>query len=205
MTSAATLTSATLDLTRSTDGADDRIADAALRCIAETGVTATTVEAIAREAGVGRATVYRHFPGGRAEVVLAAGHRELERFAELLEPDFGAATTLEDLLAAAVHGAVHGLRTSAALTEILSREPELVLPHLSFDRMPEVFVVASELLGPHLRRFVADERAVQRIAELVTRIVLSYEFLPPADVDLGDRESVRAHLRRYVLPGLTAP
>lgn len=168
-------------------------------------MTATTVEAIAREAGVGRATVYRYFPGGRAEVILAAGHRELERFARLLEPEFEAATTLEDLLVAAVHGAAHGLRTSAPLLEILSREPELVLPHLSFDRMPEVFLVASELLGPHLRRFVVDRREVDRIAELVTRIVLSHEFMPSADVDLDDRESVRDHLRRYVLPGLTAP
>jgi AcrR family transcriptional regulator len=184
--------------------AAERIADAALRCIAEQGIKATTVEAIAVEAGVGRATVYRHFPGGRAEVILAAGHRELERFAAMLTPECDAAATLEDLLVVAVRGAHVALSTSGPIQELLEREPELVLPHLGFDRMPDVFVVAADLMGPHLRRFVADDRAANRLAEWVTRLVLSHHLVPAADVDLDDRDAVRAHLRQFVLPGLSA-
>ena len=182
----------------------ERIADATLRCIAQNGISATTVEAIAVEAGVGRATVYRHFPGGRAEVILAAGQRELERFARLLAADLQAATTLQDLLVVAVHGSAWALRTSGPIEELLSREPELILPHLGFDRMPEVFTIGADLLRPHLRRFLADDRAADRLAEWVTRLVLSHQLVPSADLDLDDRDAVRAHLRTFVLPGLSA-
>ena len=182
----------------------ERIADATLRCIAQTGIRATTVEAIAVEAGVGRATVYRHFPGGRAEVILAAGQRELERFAHLLAADLQAAATLEDLLVVAVHGSAWALRTSRPIEELLSREPELILPHLGFDRMPEVFTIGADLLRPYLRRFVADDRAADRVAEWVTRLVLSHQLVPSADLDLDDRDAVRTHLRTFVLPGLSA-
>jgi AcrR family transcriptional regulator len=192
-----------VDLTLPASSPADRIADAALRCIAGAGVRATTVEAIAVEAGVGRATVYRHFPGGRAEVILAAGHREIERFATLLVADLDAATTLEDLLVVAVHGSAHALRTSGPIQELLCREPELVLPHLGFDRMPEVFVVGADLLRPYLRRFLPDDRSADRVAEWVTRIVLSHQIVHSADVDLDDPDAVRTYLRRFVLPGLT--
>ena len=52
-------------------GADDRsstrvrIVDAALRCLARQGIAKTTVDDIAREAGLSRATLYRAFPGGQ--------------------------------------------------------------------------------------------------------------------------------------------
>jgi AcrR family transcriptional regulator len=204
-TATATADRPDVDLTVPASTPVERIADAALRCIATSGVKATTVEAIATEAGVGRATVYRHFPGGRAEVILAAGHREVERFASLLVADLETASTLEDLLVVAVSGSATALRSSGPIQELLSREPELVLPHLGFDRMPEVFVVGAELLRPHLRRFVADDRSADRVAEWVTRLVLSHEVVPAVDVDLHDPEQVRTHIRRFVLPGLTIP
>ena len=192
----------------STDSAPsqvERIADAAHRCMSVTGVKATTVEAIAAAAGVARATVYRHFPGGRAEVILAAGTLELERFAELLKPELDAAATLEELLVVAVHGSVDALGTSGPIAEVLDREPELVLPHLGFDRMPEVFVIGADLLRPHLRRFLPDSRSADRLAEWVTRIVLSHHIAPSADVDLTDRDVVQAYIRRFVVPAFTIP
>jgi AraC-like DNA-binding protein len=41
-----------------------RIIDATLACLARHGTAKTTVDDIARQAGVSRATVYRAFPGG---------------------------------------------------------------------------------------------------------------------------------------------
>lgn len=181
----------------------ERIADAALRCISTSGVSDTSVEAIAVEAGLGRATVYRHFPGGRAELLLAAGHRELERFAAVLGPQCDRTETIEDLLVVAVHGTSRALRTSGPIQELLEREPEIVLPHLGFDRMPDVFIVATDLMRPHLRRFFADDRSIERVAEWIARIVLSHQMSPSTDVDLDDPAAVRAYVRQFVLPGLT--
>ena len=80
----------------------------------------------------------------------------------------------------------------------------MILPHLGFDRMPEVFTIGADLLRPYLRPFLADDRAADRVAEWVTRLVLSHQLVPSADLDLDDRDAVRAHLRTFVLPGLSA-
>jgi AcrR family transcriptional regulator len=58
-------------------GADDRtstrvrIVDGALRCLARQGVAKSTVDDIARQAGLSRATVYRTFPRGKDDILAA--------------------------------------------------------------------------------------------------------------------------------------
>ena len=41
----------------------DRILDATLTCLGRVGLTKTTLDDVAREAGCARATLYRYFPG----------------------------------------------------------------------------------------------------------------------------------------------
>src|SRR3546814_9749490 len=55
------------DAPSSVDDARDRLIDAAETCFTRFGVAKTTLEDIATEAGVSRATVYRYFEGGRDE------------------------------------------------------------------------------------------------------------------------------------------
>ena len=57
-----------------------RLVAAATACFERYGVAKTSVEDVATEAHVSRATVYRYFPGGRDELVLAVGMREVSRF-----------------------------------------------------------------------------------------------------------------------------
>ena len=45
------------------------VLDACYACMARDGIERITIEDVAREAGVARATVYRWFPGGRDEVI----------------------------------------------------------------------------------------------------------------------------------------
>jgi AcrR family transcriptional regulator len=47
----------------------ERILVATLACVDADGLAATSIEDIARAASVGRATIYRHFPGGREQVL----------------------------------------------------------------------------------------------------------------------------------------
>src|SRR5918998_493496 len=51
------------------EGTRRRIVRAAYACVVRSGIAATTLDAAAHEAGVARATVYRHFPGGRDELI----------------------------------------------------------------------------------------------------------------------------------------
>src|SRR3989440_10810923 len=59
---------------------EDRVVDAALRCIARWGVAKTTLDDVGREAGYSRATVYRLFPGGKEGLLDAVCRVELARF-----------------------------------------------------------------------------------------------------------------------------
>lgn len=47
------------------DSAEARVVDALFDCVARWGMAKTTVEDVARSAGISRATVYRLFPGAR--------------------------------------------------------------------------------------------------------------------------------------------
>ena len=60
---------------------EERICDAALTCVARWGLTKTTLEDVARQAGCGRATIYRHFPT-RADLVIAVYRHQVEACAE---------------------------------------------------------------------------------------------------------------------------
>jgi len=179
----------------------DRVAAAALELIADHGVSALTVEAVAVEAGVGRASVYRWFPGGRDDVVRAAGLVELGRLLDELEPCLAAATTLDEALGDGLAVTVRFLRSSRPLQSVMAHEPELVLPHLAFDRMDTAFDVAAGVALRHLTRFV-DERDARRAAELVARLALSHTLNPSADLDAGDPDAARRLVTRFVTPGL---
>src|SRR2546425_1263834 len=76
-----------------------RVLAAVVRCAGRVGLGRITVEEVAREAGVARASVYRWFPGGRDQLVDEGVTWEVGRFlARISEavdgaPDF--ATRLE--------------------------------------------------------------------------------------------------------------
>ncbi len=59
----------------------DRILDATERLLGRLGYRKTTMDDIAAEAGVGRRTIYLHFPG-KEEVALATIDRIVERLRE---------------------------------------------------------------------------------------------------------------------------
>lgn len=73
------------DAPASVDAARGRLIDAAERCFSRFGAAKTTLEDIASEAGVSRATVYRYFDGGRDEIVLGVVLREANLFLESLQ------------------------------------------------------------------------------------------------------------------------
>ena len=79
-------------------GPRQRILEATYACVARWGLSKTTVEDAAREAGLSRATVYRYFPGGRDELIDAVvSWQYLAFFGRLYEEVHGAAS-LEEVL-----------------------------------------------------------------------------------------------------------
>lgn len=57
----------------------ERIMFAAVRCVERGGVRDVSMEAVAAEAGLSRTTIYRHFPGGRSQLVSETATWEVAR------------------------------------------------------------------------------------------------------------------------------
>jgi AcrR family transcriptional regulator len=186
-------------------GIRDALAEAALRCIARWGLAKTTLEDVAREAGLSRATVYRAFPGGGKDALFVAlADRELTRLEHAVALAVDAADGLEDAVVAAVTTIARHLEGHAAFRFLLVHEPGLVLPHLAFHRLDALLARVRAVGGPMLERFLPPSAAAE-LAEWVARFVISYVCCPAAGVQLTDDASVRRLVTTFVLPGLSVP
>src|SRR5437588_8138854 len=107
------------DLTAEPPVAERRVVDATLRCIARFGVSKTTLDDVATQAGCSRATVYRLFPGGKDRLLEAVIVHETARFAAGVTDAVAGADDLEDLLVAGVGFAARHLKQHDALQFLL--------------------------------------------------------------------------------------
>lgn len=184
-----------------------RILDAAKSCSERWGFEKVTVDDIARESGVSRATLYRLFPGGKDVLFEALRVRELTDFFDVLTAEIGSADTLEEIVARLVSTATQELRADEHLALMLASEPGETLGQLTVDGLPRIMNVATEYLAPLVRPFVDHDRAVVLIDVLV-RVTISYFLAPSPYIDLGDRDAARAFLGpllRSALPSADTP
>lgn len=187
------------------DALHDRISAAALSCVARWGLTKTTLEDVAREAGCGRATIYRTFAGGKRELMRAVLAGEVTRFRAEVEAAMHAvqdADDLEETVVAGVVAAAGFLERHEALAYLLAHEPDVVLPWIGFHRIRVLYDLVGDFAVPHLQRFVADPEDARRAAEWLSRVVLTYVLNPADGVDLADPAAARHLLSTYVIPGL---
>ena len=188
--------------------AGGRVIEATLRCLARWGLAKTTLEDVAREAGVGRATLYRLFPGGRDALIAAVVGAEVQRLFDGVAVVVTGAADLEDALVGAVVVATAALRGHDALRVVCRDEPEVLLPHVAFGRFDRLLAVVGEVAGPLLDPWMVGtpgpERTGEaaRLAEWVARLVLSYA-LDPTD-DLADPDTARRVIGRFVMPAVAS-
>jgi len=178
---------------------EDRVLEGTRRCCEKWGIAKVTVEDIAAESGVSRATIYRMFPGGKDVLFDALRVRELEDFFATLRSHVEGAESLEELLVRTVVAATRELRADDHLALMLASEPGSVLGDLTVEGLPRIIRVAvafiAPLADPYLPR--AESRG---LIDVLARLTISY-FLSPSDhVDLGDEASAR----RFLAPVLRA-
>lgn len=180
-----------------------RIVDATLDCLALHGTAKTTVDDIARRAGLSRATVYRAFPGGREEVLAAVVDTEMARLFSALGVCLGEADDLTDALVGGIVEASRRVRGHRALAYLVEHEPEVVLGHLAFDESDRLLGTASRFVAPFLSRWMSPPEA-GRVAEWATRIVLSYAIAPSPRMDLTEPAMATRLVEQFVMPGVRA-
>jgi AcrR family transcriptional regulator len=182
---------------------EDRAVRATLVCVARHGLAKTTFDDVAREAGCARATLYRYF-GGKRQLVRITVAREAARIAAGIRGAADAETTLEDAVVAMVVRAARELREHEALQFLFAFEPEIVLPHVTFDAGNRFLVGAGAAVAPALERFLPPGRA-DRAGEWLARVVLTHAVSPSSPIDLTDEAAARDLVREFVLPALADP
>jgi AcrR family transcriptional regulator len=197
-----------------------RVLGAAVRCVARFGISKTTVEDVAREARLSRATLYRLFPGGRDEIVSTMVAAEIRAYFADLASRLDGIDDFEERIVVAMTGAAEGLVRHRALGFLLAHEPELVLPQVSFAKFDRVLEIASGFFAPYLAGLLGPEDA-RRVGEWVTRLVLSYVACPASSLDDSSgipagsddepfsfhpeplsAETARWLVRTFVMPGI---
>lgn len=179
------------------------VLDATKHCCERWGFDRVTVDDIAAEAGISRATLYRLFPGGKDVLFEALRVRELEEFFTVLRDRVVGARSIEDLLVRTVVVATQELRADDHLAIMLATEPGKTLGELTVEGVPRIIRFATAFLSPLVEPFLDRDQA-RSIIDVLARLTISY-FLAPSDaVDLGDEESARSFLTPFIRMTLTA-
>jgi AcrR family transcriptional regulator len=174
--------------------ARSRVVEAAERCFAQYGVAKTTVEDVARLAGVSRASVYRYFPGGRDEIVLAALLASAKAFLPQLPARLRTARSHGDSIVELIMSAVGWMRSepwrAALLAAPLSRA-------LNADDAAAPYALCSAFIAPYFNAaresgLVRPQVDLDDAVEFVVRVIHSLLVVP------GYRDRDDAELRRYV-------
>jgi len=181
----------------------DRVLDAAAECVARWGIQKTTIDDIAAEANISRATLYRLFPGGREVLFDAMRERGIRQFLTELDAHLADADSLEGLVVGILTHAIGQLRSDTELQLALASRPGEVARTLGVDSMPNIIRLSTDILGARLAPFLPP-RAGSELAEWISRVVVSYFLAPSEVVDLGKPDEATVFVRRFVLPAFAA-
>ncbi|WP_394832011.1 TetR family transcriptional regulator [Pendulispora rubella] len=192
-----------VDAQKEDDDVGARILDAARDHFALVGLRRTSMEDVAKRAGISRITVYRRFPN-KAELTQAVMLREARLAFAKIEDGLHEAS-LEDAL---VEGFVRTLQIGRAhplVTGLLATEPEVILPYFTLDASP-ILATATAFLADRLRRKTRelDHATAVPLAEVLVRMTVSFLLTPKGAVDLSSEKQMRAFARRYIVKWVRA-
>ncbi|WP_084960123.1 TetR/AcrR family transcriptional regulator [Thermoactinospora rubra] len=170
------------------DETSERILDAAYARFVAAGLRRTTVDDVARHAGLSRITVYRRF-ARKSDLVDAVILRELRAFLRDFERAVSPLPTMADRVAEGFAFTLRAVRGHPLLGRLLREEPETILPHLTLGAGP-FLAVARDFLSAHLP---------PEVAELFARLTLSFLLTPDSVVPLETDEQAREFARRHLV------
>ncbi len=179
----------------------ERLLEAAYACVARDGLAKTSMEDVAAEASLSRATVYRHFPQGRDQLVREVIAWESGRFFERLARAVAHHVELPELLEEALVFAHRAVAEHAVLQKILETEPDRLLPILTTESGRLLALVKQFLVLAMTRTQVRAGLDADAAADYLARMVLSH-IGGPGRWDLADRAQVRELVRTQFLAGI---
>ncbi|QKW40186.1 TetR/AcrR family transcriptional regulator [Actinomadura sp. NAK00032] len=190
------------------DATRARVLDAAYEQFSRMGIQRSTMEDVARRAGVSRITVYRRFVTKDA-LVEHVVRREYRRYFDQFLVDIQQAETAADRVVLGFVSSLRAIRRNPLIGGLMASEPDLVVPSMISDGGRTVATVR-EFVAGQLRReqragTVADGLDIDHVAEMMVRISASFLAIPSRLIDLDDDEQLAALARRFLVPMLDPP
>ncbi|OQR65675.1 TetR family transcriptional regulator [Streptomyces maremycinicus] len=183
-----------------------RILDAALEQFTLLGLRRSSVDDVAKRAGVSRVTVYRRFQT-KDKLVEETLLRELGRFFQRLDSAVAALPTMKERVVEGFVVALRHTRAHPLYGGLLRLEPEVVLPYLTVQGGSSLSATVAYLTA-HLRRAQQVEGRPgddpRPVAELMVRVAVSFLLNPASCIEMEDEDQARAFARRYLAPLLDA-
>jgi AcrR family transcriptional regulator len=186
--------------------AKERVYSATYARVARVGLDKTTLDDVAKEAEISRATLYRMFPGGREQILRETIGAEMDRFFISLANAIADASDIETCLERGLVFARKSLLEHAVLQKILTTEPEALLPIITIEQHRIVGEIAQYLVPlisaekDRLRSDLDPARAAEFLARMVLSIIAS-----PGRWDLSDPQVVHALVGEELLAGILQP
>ena len=187
------------------DETSSRILDAAYELFCRIGIQRSTMEDVARGAGVSRITVYRRF-ATKGALVDQLVRREIRRYLDQFRIDIEHAETAADRVVLGFVSSLRAFRRNPVIRGLMAADPNAVIPSTIGDG-GRTLATVREFVAGQLRREqdagnVASEVNVEIVAELMVRVCSSFLVIPSHIVDLDDEERLRDVARQFLVPML---
>lgn len=183
----------------------ERIMEATVASAETAGVRGFSLEDVASRAGVSRTTIYKHFPGGRSQLVEQTATWEIARFWGRLATAVEDLPTLEDRLVAGLVIGRKVMTRSRILANLM--DPDLAVL-IAAVRPSEPIIHG--VIRDYMRDALIEERTagtlrpdvdVEASADYLMRMTLSW-LGSPAGMDLTDEAEARRVVRTQFLAGI---
>ncbi|MCU1640549.1 MAG: putative transcriptional regulator [Nocardia sp.] len=184
------------------DETGEKILDAALARILQVGIRRSSLDDIARRAGVNRMTIYRRFSSKEKlvdAVLVRENQRVLQGVSEIGSATEGVPAQIEET----VLYVIQQTRQHPLVRQLLEVAPEEILQFytvrgevgvgLGIDYITGVLEAAQQ-------RGVIDRYDPRPVAELLARFAHSLLLTPVGGVDFSDAEQARGFVRAAIVP-----
>jgi len=190
------------------DETSSRILDAAYELFCQISIQRTTMEDVARRAGVSRITVYRRF-ANKGALVDHVVRREIRRYLGQFLDDIEQAETAADRVVLGFVSSLRAIRGNPLIRDLMAADPNALVPTTIGDNGRTLATVRAFVAG-QLRREqdagnVATSVNVDVVAELMVRVCASFLLIPSQIVDLDDDEQLADVARQFLVPMLGRP
>jgi len=182
-----------------------RLLDAAYEQFSRMGIRRSTMEDVARRAGLSRITVYRRF-ATKDMLVEHVVRREFRRYFDQFLVDIEKAQSVADRVVLGFVSSLRAIRRNPLIGGLISAEPDLLVPSMITDGGQTLATVRQFVAG-QLRREqhagnVSSDLNTDLVAEMMVRVSTSFLAIPSHVIDLDDDQQLAAVARQFLVPML---